>query len=125
MRSRGRDELGEGLQELEGREQQLEESLAPEVAEDALRDDRLHVGDAVGRQIMGLVRPDLVVVGLAEDAVEDDEVVMRVDAEGDDSFGGASSPSPRLGGPPQSRSDGDELTDTPARWFDATLPLPY
>jgi hypothetical protein len=31
---------------------------------------------------MGLVKLDLAVVGLAEDAVEDDEVVMRVDVEG-------------------------------------------
>jgi len=29
----------------------VEESLAPEVAEDALLDDRLHVGDAIGRQV--------------------------------------------------------------------------
>jgi hypothetical protein len=60
----------------------VEESLATEVAEDALLDDRLHVGDAVGRHVMGLVKLDLAVVGLAEDAVEDDEVVMRVDVEG-------------------------------------------
>jgi hypothetical protein len=60
----------------------VEESLATEVAEDVLLDDRLHVGDAIGRHVMGLVKLDLAVVGLAEDAVEDDEVVMRVDVEG-------------------------------------------
>ena len=52
------------------------------VAEDASLDDRLHLSDAIGRQVMGLVKRDLAVVGLAEDAVEDDEVVMRVDVEG-------------------------------------------
>jgi hypothetical protein len=31
---------------------------------------------------MGLVKLDLAGVGLAEDAVENDEVVMRVDVEG-------------------------------------------
>lgn len=50
--------------------------------EDALRDNRLRVGDAIGRQVMSLVKRDLAVVGLAEDAVEDDEVVVRVDVEG-------------------------------------------
>jgi len=59
----------------------VEESLATEVAEDALLDHRLHVGDAIGRQVMGPVKLDLAVVGLAEDAVEDDEVVMGVDVE--------------------------------------------
>ncbi len=59
----------------------VEESLAPEVAEDALLDDRLQLSEAIGRQVMGLVKLDLVVVGLAEDAVEHDEVVMRVDVE--------------------------------------------
>ena len=56
--------------------------MAPEVAEDALLDDRLHLSDAIGCQVIGLVERDLAVVGLAEDAVEDDEVVMRVDVEG-------------------------------------------
>jgi hypothetical protein len=60
----------------------FEQSVATEVAEDALLDDRLHVSDAIGRQVMGRVKLDLAVVGLAEDAVEDDEVVMRVDVEG-------------------------------------------
>ena len=44
------------------------------VAEDALLDDRFHVGDAIGRQVMGLVKLDLAVVGLAEHAVEHDEM---------------------------------------------------
>ena len=60
----------------------VEESVATEVAEDALLDDRLHLSDAIGRQVMGLVKPELAVVGLAEDAVEHDEVVVRVDVEG-------------------------------------------
>ena len=51
------------------------------VAEDAFLDDRLHVGDAIGPQVMGLVKRDLAVVGVAEDALEHDEVVMWVDVE--------------------------------------------
>ncbi len=56
--------------------------MTPEVAEDALLDDRLHLSDAIGRQVIGLVERDLAVVGLAEHAVEHDEVVMRVNVEG-------------------------------------------
>jgi hypothetical protein len=48
----------------------VEESLATEAAEDVLLDDRLHVGDAIGRQVIGLVKLDLAVVGLVEHAVE-------------------------------------------------------
>ena len=59
----------------------VEESLAPEVAQDPFLDDGLHLSDVIGRQVMGLVKRDLTVVGLAEDAIEDDEVVMRVDVE--------------------------------------------
>jgi hypothetical protein len=55
--------------------------LATDVAEDASLDDRLHLSDAIGRQVMGLAKLDLAVVGLARDAVEDDEVAMRVDVE--------------------------------------------
>jgi hypothetical protein len=55
----------------------VEESLAPEVAEDAFLDNRLHLSDAIGRQVIGLVERDLAVVGPAEHAVEHDEVVMR------------------------------------------------
>jgi hypothetical protein len=51
--------------------------MATEVAEDALLDHRLHVGDVIGRQVIGLVKLDLAVVGLVEHAVEHDEVVMR------------------------------------------------
>jgi hypothetical protein len=60
----------------------VEEFLAPEVAQDAFLDHRLHLSDAIGRQVIGLVKRDLAVVGLAEDAVEHDEVVTRVDVEG-------------------------------------------
>jgi hypothetical protein len=59
----------------------VEESLTPEVAEDAFLDDRLHLSDAIRRQVIGLVKRDLTVVGLAEDAIEDDEVVVGVDVE--------------------------------------------
>jgi hypothetical protein len=59
----------------------VEESLAPEVAENAFLDERLHLSDAIGRQVIGLVKRDLTVVGLAEDAIEDDEVVVGVDVE--------------------------------------------
>ena len=53
--------------------------MATEVAEDAFLEDRLHLSDAIGRQVIGLVKRDLAVVDLAENAVEHDEVVMRVD----------------------------------------------
>ena len=59
----------------------VEKSLAPEVAEDAFPDDGLHLSDVIGRQVIGLVKRDLTVVGLAEDAIEDDEVVVGVDVE--------------------------------------------
>jgi hypothetical protein len=59
----------------------VEESLATEVAEDAFLDDGLHMSDAIGRQVIGLVKRDLAVVDLAEDAIEDDEVVVGVDVE--------------------------------------------
>jgi hypothetical protein len=59
----------------------VEESLAPEVAEDAFLDDGLHLSDAIGRQVIGLVKRDLTVVGLAEEAIEDDEVIVGVDVE--------------------------------------------
>ena len=59
----------------------VEEALTPEVAEDPFLDDGLHVSDAIGRQAMGLVKRDSTVVGLAEDASEDDEVVVGVDVE--------------------------------------------
>jgi len=52
------------------------------VVEDASLDDRLHLADAIGRQIVGLVKLDLAVAGLAEHTVEDDEVVVGVDVEG-------------------------------------------
>ena len=55
--------------------------MAAEVAEDAVLDDRLDVSDAIGRQVMGIVKRDLALVGRAEYAVEDDEVVMRVNVE--------------------------------------------
>ena len=55
--------------------------MTPEVAEDAFLDDGLHLSDAIGCQVMGLVKRDLAVVGLAEDAIEDDEVVVGVDVE--------------------------------------------
>lgn len=74
MHSRGRNGLADGI-EL------VEKSVATEVAEDALLDERLHLSDVIGRQVMALVELDLAVVGLAEHAVEDDEVVMRVDVE--------------------------------------------
>ncbi len=45
--------------------------MATEGAEDALLDDRLHVGDTIGRQVTGLVKHEVAVVGLAEHAVED------------------------------------------------------
>ena len=51
------------------------------VAEDAFPDGRLHLNDAIGRQVIGLVKRDLTVVGLADDAIEDDEVVVGVDVE--------------------------------------------
>jgi len=60
----------------------VEESSATEVAEDAFLDNGLHPSDAIGRQVIGLVKRDLVVVGLAEDVIEDDEVVVGVDVEG-------------------------------------------
>jgi hypothetical protein len=60
----------------------VEEFVATEVAEDAFLDDRLHLSDAIGRQVMGLVERDFSVAGLAEHAVEDDEVVVRMDVEG-------------------------------------------
>ena len=75
------------------------------VAEDALLDDRLHVADAIGRQVMGRVKLDLAVVGLAEDAVEDDEVVMRVDVEG--------------GAEPMKEADGCELGARRRSWAGA------
>jgi len=53
--------------------------LAPEVAENAFLDERLHLSDAIGRQVIGLVKRDLTIVGLAEDAIEDDEVVVGVE----------------------------------------------
>ena len=59
----------------------VEESLTPEVAEDAFLDDGLHLSDAIGRQAMGLVKRDLTVVGVAEDTIEDDDVVVGVDVE--------------------------------------------
>ena len=45
----------------------VEQSLTPEVAEDAFLDDELHLSDAIGRQVIGLVKRDLTVVGLAEE----------------------------------------------------------
>ena len=56
--------------------------MATEGAQDALLDDRLHVGDAIGCRVTGLVKHEVAVVGLAEHAVEDDQVGMRVDVEG-------------------------------------------
>ncbi len=56
--------------------------MATEVAKDTSLEDRLHLADVIGRQVIGLVKRDLAVVGLAEDAVEDDEVVVGVDVEG-------------------------------------------
>ena len=49
---------------------------------DTSLEDRLHLADVIRRQLIGLVKLDLAVVGLAEHAVEDDEVVVRVDVEG-------------------------------------------
>jgi hypothetical protein len=57
------------------------ERRAGTVAEDAFLDDGLHLSDAIGRQVIGLVKRDLTVVGLAEDAIKDDEVVVGVDVE--------------------------------------------
>ena len=48
----------------------VEDSLTPEVAEDAFLDDGPHLSDAIGRQVMGLVKRELTVVGLAEDGRE-------------------------------------------------------
>ena len=56
----------------------VEEAVATEVTEDASLDDGLHLCDAIGRQVIGLVKRDLAVVDLVEDAVEDDKVVVRV-----------------------------------------------
>ena len=41
--------------------------MTPEVAEDAFLDDGLHLSDAIGRQVIGLVKRELTVVGLAEE----------------------------------------------------------
>ena len=83
----------------------VEESLAPEVAEDAFLDNRLHLSDAIGRQVIGLVKRDLAVVGPAEHAVEHDEVVMRVDVEG--------------GAEPMKEADGSELGARRCSWAGA------
>ena len=52
------------------------------VAEDASLEDRLHLADVLGGQLVGLVEFDLAAAVLAENAVENDEVVMRVDISG-------------------------------------------
>jgi hypothetical protein len=59
----------------------VEKSMAAEVAKDASLERRLHLADALGGQLVGLVELDLAAAVLAENAVEDDEVVMRVDVE--------------------------------------------
>jgi hypothetical protein len=55
--------------------------VATEVAEDASLEDRLHLADVLGGQLEGLVELDPAAAVLAEDAVEDDEVGVRVDVE--------------------------------------------
>ena len=59
----------------------VEKSVAAEVAEDASLEGRLHLADVLGGQLVGLVELDLAAVVLAENAVEDDEVIVRVDVE--------------------------------------------
>jgi hypothetical protein len=60
----------------------VEEFLATEVAKDSSLEGRLQLADVIGRQIAGLVKAHLAAAGLAEHAVEHDEVVVRVDVEG-------------------------------------------
>jgi hypothetical protein len=60
----------------------VEKSVATEVAKDASLEDRLHLADALGGQLVGLVELDLAAVVLAKHAVEDDEEVVRMDVEG-------------------------------------------
>jgi hypothetical protein len=56
----------------------VEESVATEVAEDASLEGDFELADTVVRQLVGLVKLDLAAAVLAENAVEDDEVVMHV-----------------------------------------------
>ena len=59
----------------------VEEVVATEVAKDSSREASLQLTDLIGRHIAGLVKADFAAAGLAEHAVEDDEVVVRVDVE--------------------------------------------
>jgi hypothetical protein len=56
----------------------VEESVATEVAEGASLEGDFELADTVVRQLVGLVKLDLAAAVLAENAVEDDEVVMHV-----------------------------------------------
>jgi hypothetical protein len=51
------------------------------VAKHASLEGRLYLTDVLGGQFVGLVELDLAAVDLAENAVEDDEVIVRVDVE--------------------------------------------
>jgi len=55
-------------------------ALMQVVAMDTSLEDRLHLLDVIRRQVTGLVKLDLA-AGVVEHAVEDDEVVMRVDVD--------------------------------------------
>jgi hypothetical protein len=80
--------------------------VATEVTEDSSLEDRLHLTDVLGGQLVGLVELDLAVAGLAENAVEHDEVVMRVDIEG--------------GAEAMKEADGSELGARRRSWAGAT-----
>jgi hypothetical protein len=68
----------------------VEEAVATEVPEDASLEVGLHLADVLGGQLVGLVELDLAAVVLAENAVENDKVVMRSrrGVRGDGSSGG-------------------------------------
>jgi hypothetical protein len=55
--------------------------VAAEVADDASLEGSFELAYVIGRQLRRLVKLDLA-AGLPEHAVEDDEVVVRVDVEG-------------------------------------------
>jgi len=55
--------------------------VATEVAEDASLESSSELAYVIGRQLGGLMKLDLALVGLAEYAVEYDEVVTQVDIE--------------------------------------------
>jgi hypothetical protein len=60
----------------------VEECVATEVAEGASLRGGFELAYVIGGQLVGLVKLDLAVAGLAEDTVEDDEMIVRVDVEG-------------------------------------------